>query len=87
MRSNCRLRFAVRLTYLVLLLLCSKLTEIGRKSAREMSHVPKRKRTKQLSNVEEIRSWCENIEALEKMYINNQILFGQHLDDRLNKNL
>ena len=48
------------------------------------SHNAKEQREK-LTTFEEIGSWCENIEAMEKMYINNQTLFGQHIDDRSHK--
>ena len=44
-----------------------------------------KEQSKKLTTFEEIGSWCENIEAMEKMYINNQTLFGQHIDDRSQK--
>ena len=44
-----------------------------------------KEQSKKLTTFEEIGSWCENIEAMEKMYINNQTLFGQHIDDRSHK--
>ena len=44
-----------------------------------------KEQSEKLTTFEEIGSWCENIEAMEKMYINNQTLFGQHIDDRSQK--
>ena len=44
-----------------------------------------KEQSEKLTTFEEIGSWCENIEAMEKMYINNQTLFGQHIDDRSHK--